>query len=149
MVTKTFTNTESESQDNFDSKKIELESLIQTIVEVDNASACTVHFDYRPGIGHYIDLSIITHNPIHGTDFLFHKSSGMTDEHALQNAYNYLIHHRSNESTFTIEWKKKDEAHTVVSYFSGDNMLDVLRKFYFNKNVDDFIVFSTKLNPLS
>lgn len=149
MVTKTFTNIPSEEPEECtNDSKIYLESRIQSIVEEDNVHSCTVHLSYSPSSQHGIDLSIITHNPVHGTNFLFYKTWGLSEENALRNAYDYLSNHRVYESTYTMEWKEKGGKITT-SYFTGKSMLDVLHKFYFNKTEENYTIFLIKLNPIS
>ena len=128
--------------------KIELESKIQAIIEEDNHSNNTVHFYYEESAEHGVDLSIITHNPVHNTNFLFHKSWGVTEELALQNALQYLSTHRNTENSYTVEWSETDKKLTT-SYFTGRDPFAVLNKFYHGKNPNKFQIFLIKLNPIS
>ncbi len=128
---------------------IDLESRIEKIIDEDNLPSCTVHFKYEPSIENTVELSIITHNPVHKTDFLLYKSWGLTEQLALESAYRYLSTHRNEEQVFTVQWKRKGNTTTNTSYFSGHDMSEVLDKFYHGKNKREFIIFYIKLNPIS
>ncbi len=130
------------------SSKIELESKIQFLIEEDTHHNSSVHFVYDASTDHGIDLSIITHNPVHDTNFLFHKSWGATEELALQNALKYLMSHRDVENSYTVEWHEKNKP-IVTSYFTGRDIFAVLNKFYHGKNPNDFAIFLIKLSPIA
>jgi len=130
------------------STKIHYESKIQLLIEEDNCNKNSVHFKYEPSISNGINLSIITHNPVCDTSFLYHKSWGATEELALISAFKYLKSHKNIENNYTVEWFEKNKP-IVISYFTGIDIFDVLNKFYHDKNPNNFTILLIKLSPIA
>lgn len=129
--------------------KQDLEKKIIDFINQNNSNRCDVEFIYSPGNNHGIELFVITHNPIHKTPFLFSKSWGVTEEIALENLIESLYHPKKKEEvTYTVTWEKIGST-TQNSYFSGNDMYEVLNKFYHDKNPKEYIIFNIKLNPIS
>lgn len=128
--------------------KTTLENKIKAIIEQDNKNNCAVTFFYEEA-DNGVDLFIVTHNPIHNTDFLYYKTWSLTEVTALNSAFLSLLGNKKKELTFTVEWKRNDEAKSHISFFSGINMFDVLNKFYHNKVESEYSIFQIKLNPIS
>jgi hypothetical protein len=129
--------------------KQDLEKQIIDLINKDNSNRCDAEFVYSPGDNNGIELFVITHNPIHKTPFLFSKSWGTTEENALVNLIQQLNHpKKKEENTFTVTWEKIGES-TQNSYFVGNNIYEVLDKFYHGKNPKEYIIFNIKLNPIS
>lgn len=129
--------------------KQDLEKQIIELINKDNSNCCDVEFVYSPGDNNVIELFVITHNPIHKTPFLFSKSWGVTEEIALENLLKSLNNPKKKEElTFTVTWEKIGST-TQNSYFSGNDMYEVLNKFYHDKNPKEYLIFNIKLNPIS
>ena len=129
--------------------KDELEKNIIKFIQTDNINRCVVEFVYAPGNSNGVDLFVITNNPVHGNPFLFSKSWGVTEEQALKNLIFSLEHpSKKEESTYTVTWEKVGGT-TQNSHFSGNDIFEVLKKFYHEKNPKEYIIFNIKLNPIS
>ncbi len=113
----------------------ELETKVIDFIQKDNINRCNVEFVYAPGDNNGVELLVITHNPIHGNPFLFSKSWGVTEEQAISNLIFSLEHpSKKEEKTFTITWEKIGGS-TQNSYFSGNDMYEVLDKFFHGKTL--------------
>ncbi len=126
----------------------EMENEILKFIELNNSNKCSVEFVYSPSEHLGIDLYIITHNPVHKNPFLFSKSWGVTEEDALKKACLMINKNKKTENSYTVTWEKIGGT-TQNSYFSGKNMHEVLDKFFFQKNQEEYIIFNIKLNPIS
>lgn len=138
---------------------IELESEISTIIKSDNG--CETHFEYSdnyPGSNkaREVSVSVITYNPITKANFLLCQLWGKRSKHskifALEKALKYVKKHKKDYYTHTITWYNKGNKETTgthTSYFVAENPLEALEKFYYEKDPDDYIVFSVILNPIS
>jgi hypothetical protein len=126
---------------------IKLENQVERIVQEDNASECTAHFNYKLNETFGILVNVTTYNPHHGTLFFLTKGVGATKEIALADAITKIK--KKELSTYTVTWSKKSEGKTYISYFTAYDVYEVLYKFYFEKNKEDFIIFEIKLNPIS
>lgn len=140
-----------------ENKIIELESKITLLLNKNNSSNCTVHFEYStthefddaPVLPNTNVAYITTHNPIHNTSFLFGKFYGGDDESALESALSYIEKNIQTQYTYTVEWKQNGFDGTHTSYFAGENMMDVFKKFYFGKKYTDYLIYSIKTNPVA
>lgn len=133
-----------------ENKKQELEDKITSIVQNNNINGCIVSFHYEPAdvCGHIV--LIVTDNPVHNDKFLLCQRWGMTEYEALLSAYDYINIKMPYENSYTIEWKKNgQEEKTIKSYFVGKNMFDILEKFYYKKDDNNYTIFSIKLNPIA
>ena len=67
--------------------------------------------------------------------------------------YNYVYKLKetlsSEDKSYTVEWYAKSKEKSYKSYFSGNNMLEILQKFYYGKHEKSLIIYSIKLNPIS
>ncbi len=130
-------------------KQLKFQKEIEKIIYKDNFSSCSVDFIYHefPNTGY--DLFVITENPMHNTPFLLCKTHGITHADAALAALEYIDSHRAIEYTFTVEWKNNKESDTKISYFIAKDILAALDKFYFNKDKEDYFIFSIKTNPIT
>jgi hypothetical protein len=105
-------------------------------------------FDYtvEGGLTH---LALMTNNPRHNQEFLFHQSSGAHAVQALESMLEYIREHRALEPTYTIQWRAFNETELHTSYFSAPNIMGALDKFFHGRDVHAITVFSVTLNPLS
>lgn len=105
-------------------------------------------FQYEE-VGGVVHLALMTENPRHNQQFLFHKSSGANAIQALESLLEYIREHRSQEPTYTIQWRAFGESELHTSYFSAPNILGALDKFFHGRDLHAITVFSVTLNPLS
>lgn len=94
-------------------------------------------------------LDLITINPRHEQSFLFHSLKAIDKIEALEKMLEYLATTRQNENTYTLQWRKIGEAELHTSYFRARNMYEALDKFYYNRDVNSFNIFSITLNPIA
>lgn len=108
---------------------------------------CDVYFEY--GVD---KLDVFTISKSHGETFLFdsvscinsNKKYGLIQilDRLVNNPKIYLVH-------YEVEWlDKKSETHiTNKSWFYGRDLLDILNKFYVNKDRSSIVIFSIDLRP--
>ena len=118
---------------------------------------CYSNFDYDSLYqgGTNISLKVITYNPIHKTHFLLHRIDGINALDALHKMYAHiynikeLLQQKTNTeySSYTIKWCHKDKTETNHSFFYGENMEAVMKKFYYHKRREDYTILSVCLNP--
>lgn len=106
-------------------------------------------FDFNNRDGGVVKLNLITINPRHEQSFLFHSVKGLNKIEALEKMLEYVNQHYVDENTYTIQWVKVGEDDLHTSYFRGKNMYEVLDKFFFERDVNGYRVFSITLNPVS
>jgi hypothetical protein len=99
--------------------------------------------------GGLTQLDLMTTNPRHQQEFLFHQSTGANPIQALESLLEYIREHRALEPTYTIQWRAFDASELNTSYFSAPNILGALDKFFHGRDVHSITVFSVTLNPLS
>jgi len=128
-------------------QKVELENKISSIIREDNN--CSTHFEYQKVDKEKVEVLIITYNPIHKQKFVLKQFVTGDVEEGLADVLEYLEENRHIKNSYTVVWLKKGENKTQVSYFSGKNMMEVLQKFYHQKDKDDYIIYEIKLNPES
>lgn len=125
------------------------EKIITDFINENNSNRCTAEFVYAPSEFFGVDLYVITHNPVHKNNFLFSKSWGVSEEDALERCMKSLDKIRKkSENNYTVTWEKVGGT-TQNSYFSGKDIYEVLEKFLFQKNPEEYIIFNIKLNPIS
>lgn len=135
---------------------------IQVLLKKENDVTC--HF-----ITDENKIHLLTYNPIHGETFLLHtenvtnepvSSFGYTVWLPVLNTYQRLLRFvkelvgviktaddfKHNTDTYTVIWVNKDGISTK-SYFSGNNIYEVLDKFYYGKNKLSYNILEIKLNP--
>lgn len=99
--------------------------------------------------GGLVRLALMTENPRHSQQFLFHQSTGANAIQALESMLEYIREHRAQEPTYTIQWRAFGEAELHTSYFSAPNILGAMDKFFHGRDLHAITVFSVMLNPLS
>ena len=92
---------------------------------------------------------IITINPRHNQAFLFHSETGSDKVEALKKMLTYVQSYKEKESSYTIQWVVKGDTELHTSYFRAGNILDVLQKLYYGRDMNTITVFSVVLNPIS
>lgn len=130
-----------------------LEHKISQLILNDNK--CSTHFEYIQPCYQQSNnkLNIVTYNHTHNQHFLLCSASGNSFLECLKSAYEYISKICRKEielNSYTVSWASKIEgSHSRNSYFYGENIFEVLKKFYFDKNEADFIIHSILLNPIS
>jgi hypothetical protein len=61
----------------------------------------------------------------------------------------YISEHYSTESSMTIQWVKIGDNKLHTSYFRAKNMYEALDKFYYERDMNQYKIFSITLNPVS
>lgn len=107
-----------------------------------------VVFDFTQNEG-VTKLDLITINPRHEQSFLFHTTKAIDKKEALEKMFEYISNTHQSENTFTVQWRKVGDAELHTSYFSARNMYEALDKFYFNRELNSFNIFSITLNPIA
>ncbi len=107
-----------------------------------------VVFDFSQHEG-VTKLDLITINPRHEQSFLYHTIKAIDKKEALEKMLEYIASTNHSENTFTIQWRKVGDAELHTSYFSARNMYEALDKFYFNRELNSFNIFSVTLNPMA
>lgn len=107
-----------------------------------------LQFDYHPS-DERIRLHLITRNPRHEQAFLFHTSEGFSEIDAALRMLDYVTSHQPSKHSYTIQWSLRDSSNLHTSYFRGQNVYEVLDKFYFGKDIHSTIIFHISLNPLA
>lgn len=105
-------------------------------------------FSYKQVEGVF-QLDLITFNPRHNQSFLFHSCKSIDKIEALQKMLDYIKSNYRKEETFTIQWIKIGEDTLHTSYFRAKNVYDVLDKFYFDRDLNSYRIYTISLNPIS
>jgi len=113
------------------------EYMISELIKGD--SGCYTNFDYDSVYqgGTNTNLKVITYNPIHKTHFLLHQIDGIDALDTLHTKY----------ASYTVEWWHVDKQGINRSYFYGQNIEEVMKKFYYCKRREDYTILSVRLNP--
>lgn len=135
----------------------EAELAIRQLIKNDNNCEAFVHVHKAPRTPNTWSWNLITLNPSHNTPFLLHSVHTLADGNNRLDAYNELYdyvyqlkqsmtHKNHTLLHYTVEWVHADGT-TRKSYFCGQSMHDVLRKFNFGKA--PVPILSITLNPVS
>lgn len=140
-----------------DNIKYNLEQEISKAIHLDNR--CVVRFEYSYNMGflkhlfskhnRYKIIRVFTDNPKTQESFLLKEVECENIYNGLSFILNYVNNHKKDYSSFTIEWAKKGKTLSNISYFYCHDAKEALDKFYFNKERDEYIVYSLKINPIS
>lgn len=105
-------------------------------------------FSYKL-VNEVTQLDIITFNPKHSQSFLFHSVKALDKLEAANKVLEYVSKHYQKEDSYTLQWIKIGEQNLHTSYFRAKNIYEVLDKFYFERDVNSYRIYSISLNPLS
>ena len=95
-----------------------------------------------------IKLDLITINKEHNQKFLFHSILGGSKIGILEEMLAYIKEYKEHLEIYSIEWiDTKTEANIQTSWFRGNDIFDVLHKFYYEKEKSRFKIFKIKLMP--
>ncbi|TAE43879.1 MAG: hypothetical protein EAZ44_02850 [Cytophagia bacterium] len=129
-------------------QEIDLENQIRNLLD-----DTQIYFDYNivPNLnGQYplIKLDLITINKEHNHKFLFHSNQGTSKMSILQEMIIYIDEYKKQQETYAIEWADiKIPNRIEISWFKGNDIFDILNKFYYTKEKSQFKIFKIKLMP--
>lgn len=131
-------------------QEIDLENKIREALE-----ETQIYFDYNvvpnniEGETPLIKLDLITINKEHNQKFLFHSLKGQTKIDILQSMIEYITQYKEKLQTYEIEWLDSKQGNDKIqqSWFRGNDIFDVLHKFYYEKEKSRFRIFKVKLMP--
>lgn len=103
-------------------------------------------FSEKDGI---TNLALVTINPKHEQSFLYHSTKGIDKVDALKKMSDYVLKHRKNENSYTLQWILDGDSELHTSYFRANNLYEVLDKFYYGRDIASCKIFSINLNPVS
>jgi hypothetical protein len=96
-----------------------------------------------------VRFDLVTINPKHEQSFLFNTIHGTDKVDALRKMLEYIDEHYAQEGSMTIQWIKIGDNKLHTSYFRAKNMYDALDKFYYERDMNQYKIFSITLNPVS
>lgn len=105
-------------------------------------------FSYK-SVNGVTQLDLITFNPRHSQSFLFHTVKAIDKFDALNKVLEYVKNFYQKEDSYTLQWIKVGDQDLQTSYFRAKNLYEVLDKFYFERDVNSYRVYSISLNPMS
>lgn len=105
-------------------------------------------FSYKQIEG-ILQLDLITFNPLHNQSFLFHSTRAIDKNEALHKMLEYVQKHFQKEATYTLQWVKIGEDQLHTSYFRAKNIYEVLDKFFYDRDINSYKIYSVSLNPMS
>lgn len=131
------------------------EYMISELIKGDNGCYTNFNYDSVYQGGTNTALKVITYNPAHKTHFLLHQIEGIDALDTLHKMYDHiynikeLLQQKSNTTykSYTVEWWHKDKTGVNHSFFYGENMEVVMKKFYYHKRREDYTILSVRLNP--
>lgn len=71
---------------------------------------------------------------------------------AIQKILEYVEKSITSTSSFTVRWCKKENGQlgdSNLSYFYCHDALEVVKKFFEGKSVNDYVIYEIKLNPIA
>lgn len=133
-------------------RRCELEQRIQAQIYNDNRATC--HFDYQSVDNQQIVLILITSNPTHNELFTLYTTDPHCNEiQCLDEVLVYLDKIRNKDHglyNYQVQWYKTEEYDKkYTSFFTGKNIMEILNRFFENKDPDEFVVISIQMRPIS
>lgn len=132
-------------------KEIELENQIRQLLD-----DTQIYFDYNllnfneQGEALMLKLDLITISREHNHKFLFHSVVATSKVALLREMMRYIDEYKRQQENYQIEWTHlKDVNRMQNSWFRGNDIFDVLNKFYYGKEKSQFKIFGIKLMPMS
>lgn len=108
-----------------------------------------VYFEFDKINEYQVGLSVITISKNHNERFLFHKTTSISKIGCLKDMLTYIVSDfKKNLEHYEIIWCKKGEDRKK-SWFYGKSFLDVIDKFYYQKDPSEILIYSIQMNPLS
>lgn len=137
-------------------RRCELEDQIS--LQIFNDNNVRSHFDYQTieiEAGRFSKiLTLVTSNPSHKELFtLYTTSSHHSEIECLDEVLLYLDEIKKPQTghfNYKVEWFRSNEPdQKFTSYFTGKNYLEIIQKFFKNKNPNDFVIVSTSIQPIA
>ncbi len=132
-------------------KEIELENQIRQLLD-----ETQIYFDYNlvnfseQGEMPMLKLDLITINREHNHKFLFHAVTANSKVSLLREMIRYIDDYKRHQENYQIEWMHiKDQDKMQNSWFRGNDIFDILNKFYYSKEKSQFKIFKIELKPMS
>lgn len=125
-----------------------IESLQAEIMTILGLSKDQLNFSFKE-IDGIIHLDLMTINPRHQHSFLFHSVKAIDKQEAMQKMLDYIKINFKKEDSYTLQWSKLGETSLHTSYFRAKNIYEILDKFYFERDVNSYRIYSISLNPIS
>ena len=120
----------------------------QKIANVLGLKESQLIFNFRQ-IDGITTFDLITINPNHQQSFLFHSLKAIDKNEALNKMLEYLEKHYQNEDSYTIQWVKVGQNKLHTSYFRAKNIYGILDKFFYERDINSYKIYSIALNPIS
>ena len=137
-----------EFPDNADKAVLALEHEISELIR-NGRSECHASFRYSRQ-GSKVRAKLLTWNPKHKSTFLVQEIETNSIIQALKQLLRYVKDKiRNDEKSYTVKWhfKNSDDSKLITSHFYATEIYDLLQKFYYDKNHDDYQIIEIKLNP--
>jgi hypothetical protein len=128
---------------NIEIAKLQKEIITKLGISQDNA---IFNFKQKNDV---VRFDLVTINPKHEQSFLFHTVHGTDKIDALRKMIQYINEHYAVEGSMTIQWIKIGDNKLHTSYFRAKNMYEALDKFYYERDMNQYKIFSITLNPVS
>lgn len=135
-----------------DIKQLELEEQIRDIVKADNGRIVIFEYDSElqeePDTAPLRNLTVSTLNQDTKEISIMHRVEGKNSAIVcLQCVLNYLEIIRPHEDNYIIDYSKKGSGEQQVSYYGGNNIQEVLNKFFATRKIEEYIIHSIKMSP--
>ena len=133
---------------NADKSVLALEHEISELIR-NGRSGCHASFRYSRQ-GSKVRAKLLTWNPKHKSTFLVKEIETDSVIQALKQLLKYVKDKiRDDEKPYTVKWhlKDSDDPKLITSHFYATEIYDLLQKFYYDKNHDDYQIIEIKLNP--
>lgn len=140
--------TSNDSPLNEDEAILELEHQISELIR-NGRSGCHASFRYSHQ-GPKVRTKLVTWNPKHRSTFLVHETEARSRIDALNELLLYVKDKiRDQEKPYTVKWHLKNtmDMKLVTSHFYAQDIYNLLDKFYYDKNREDYEIIEIKLNP--
>lgn len=128
-----------------DSPQQSIEQAIQRYLGLDEGE---LRFDYEEIEGR-TRLSLVTINPRHRQQFLFHTTEGLSKDEAGEKMLDYIRNTRDAENSYTIQWAMKGTTDLHTSYFRAPDIYSALDKLHYGRDASSLTVYVVQLNPIS
>jgi len=131
-------------------RQCDLQREIRKRIKGDNGADCEFFYENENKLTY---LTVVTINPKHQEMFTLHQTHGYKDSiGCLDEVMAYLDNiHRSDSGIipYKVSWCKLNENNRNESTFYVKNLQELTDKFYENKNVDDYVIQSVVMLPMS
>jgi hypothetical protein len=108
-----------------------------------------IYFDYQE-LESETELNLVTISKTHGERFLFHKIKSNSKLNCLKSMLDYIqSDYQTNYQNYEIQWAKKGELKTYISWFYAKSFIECIDKFFHLKDTQEIIVYSVTLRPQS